>query len=155
MIAGETGHEAHKTTILRSQHSDPRWLDACERFLRSVSIQQREAVAHRLAHPNNGGSGLRDWVAGIAWRGAMLPEQIPESIIRIYLSDSEAAPLFDCEGCGMLIPVRPSRFDGWEGEPDEVYFATCPSCKSRTGQHLYFTRNFESKSIDPLRRRPR
>jgi hypothetical protein len=64
-------------------------------------------------------------------------------------------PLHDCEGCGLLVPVRPSRFDGWDGDPDEVYFPTCPLCESRTGQYLYFTKRHEDEKINPLRRRPR
>lgn len=137
------------------KESESRWFGTCERFLNAVSARQRDSVAARLRQLNNGGSGLRDWVAAIAWRGALLPERIPEALVQVYLADPQAAPLYDCEGCGLLIPVRPSCFDGWDGEPDEVYFATCPACESRTGQYLYFTRNFEAETINPLRRRPR
>jgi hypothetical protein len=157
MVLAETSH-SHATPASASSfshNSESRWFDACARFLRAISARQRNDVAHRLEHPNNGGSGLREWVASIAWRGAVLPAQIPESVIHVYLSDPEAAPLFDCEGCGLLIPVRPSRFDGWDGEPDEVYFTSCPLCESRTGQYLYFTKKFEGECINPLRRRPR
>jgi len=139
-----------------NQDFESHWFEICEQFLNAVASRQRPAVAARLKQPNNGGSGLRDWVAAITWRGALLPERIPESLIQVYLTDPEAAPLHDCEGCGLLVPVRPSRFDGWDGEPEEVYFPTCPLCESRTGQYLYFTKKHESeKKINPLRRRPR
>jgi hypothetical protein len=156
IAANTTTAESISPAPSRVQHTDPRWFDSCERFLASVAEEQREAVLLRLAHLNIGGSGLRDWVSAIACRGAVLPERIPEVVIAVYLRDSEAAPLFDCEGCGILIPVRPSRLlDGWDGEPDEVYFQTCPVCASRIGHHLHFSRRFEANTANPLRRRPR
>jgi hypothetical protein len=95
------------------------------------------------------------WVSAIAWRGAVLPTQVPEEIIDVYLSDSEAVPLHDCGSCGLAIPVRPSRLYGLDGDPERVYFSLCPACGSRTGPHMYFTRRFEDNISDTLRRRPR
>ena len=131
------------------------WEATCSRFLDSISARQRDQVATLLHQMHNGGSGLRDWISAIALRGAPLPERIPEAIIHVYLTDPEAAPLHDCEGCGIAIPVRPSRLYGLEGDPDEIYFSTCPGCGSRTGLFVHFTRHFEDEIVDNLRRRPR
>jgi hypothetical protein len=135
--------------------STARWIDASNRFLRAISPQQRAMVAELLHSVHNGGSGLRDWVSAIAWRGAVLPMQVPEELIAVYLSDSEAVPLHDCEKCGLAMPVRPSRLYGLEGEPERVYFSACPACGSRTGPRMFFTRQFEDSFSATLRRRPR
>lgn len=104
---------------------------------------------------HNGGSGLRDWVSAITWRGAVLPKRIPDELMNVYLIDSEAAPLHDCEGCGLAVPVRPSRLYGPEGEPDQVYFASCPLCGARTGLYMHFSRRFQDDMTSTIRRRPR
>jgi hypothetical protein len=46
-------------------------------------------------------------------------------------------PQHDCGGCGLAIPVIPSRHDGSE-TPDRVFFETCPSCGEKTGPFLYW-----------------
>ncbi len=138
-----------------SHEADAAWNTTCFRFLQAVSATQQARVANLLHSVHNGGSGLRDWVSAVTWRGGVLPDRIPEAIIDVYLSDSEAAPLHDCEGCGIAIPVRPSRLHGLEGEPDEVYFSTCPACGSRTGLYMYFSRRFQDHIAGLLRRRPR
>jgi hypothetical protein len=135
--------------------STVRWIDVSAQFLNAVAPAQREKVGGLLHSMHNGGSGLRDWISAIAWRGGVLPTQVPEEIIDVYLSDSEAVPLHDCEGCGLAMPVRPSRLYGLEGEPERVYFSSCPACGSRTGPYMFFTRQFEDSISDRLRRRPR
>jgi hypothetical protein len=135
--------------------ADSMWNRTSARFLEAVSARQRDQVAWLLSHPNNGGSGLREWVAAIAMRGAMLPTAIPEAVIHVYLNDPEALPLYDCESCGLAIPVRPSHIYGLDGEPDEVHFTTCPACGARTGLFMHFTRRYETSVTDSLRRRPR
>jgi hypothetical protein len=132
------------------------WQATCDRFVRAVSPAQRPHVLPLLHQIHGGGSGLRDWVAAIAWRGAYLPERIPVRVIDVYLADSEAVPLYDCEGCGLAVPVRPSRLYGMDGEPDEVYFTNCPICGGRTGYFLHFAKTYERRVSDELRRgRPR
>jgi hypothetical protein len=137
----------------KSSDSTVYWADVSSRFLNAISPPKRKKVGDLLHRMHNGGSGLRDWVSAIAWRGAVLPAQVPEEIIDVYLSDSEAIPLHDCGSCGLAIPVRPSRLDGLEGDPERVYFAFCPACGSRTGPHMYFTRQFEENISATLRRR--
>jgi hypothetical protein len=135
--------------------STAHWVNVSSQFLGSITPRQRTNVADLLHSVHNGGSGLRDWVSAIAWRGAVLPTQVPEKVIDVYLSDSEAVPLHDCETCGLAIPVRPSRLYGMDGEPERVYFPLCPACGSRTGPYMYFTRRFEDNITNTLRRRPR
>jgi hypothetical protein len=145
--ASPTGANSCNTTV--------HWAKVSNEFLNAVTPCQRKSVAELLHTVHNGGSGLRDWVSAIAWRGAVLPTQVPEEIIDVYLSDSEAVPLHDCGSCGLAIPVRPSRLYGLDGDPERVYFSLCPACGSRTGPHMYFTRRFEDNISDTLRRRPR
>jgi|tagenome__1003787_1003787.scaffolds.fasta_scaffold20815854_2 hypothetical protein len=131
------------------------WVEVSSRFLDAVCDEQRAKVAELLHTVHNGGSGLRDWVSAIAFRGAVMPTKLPGELIDVYLSDSESMPLHDCEGCGLAMPVRPSHLYGLEGEPERVYFSACPACGSRTGPSMYFTRQFEENISDTLRRRPR
>jgi hypothetical protein len=139
---------------LDTEH-ESNWNVAYQQFLQAVAPRQRDQVARLAKTMHNGGSGLRDWLSAITWRGAILPRRIPEQIIDVYLRDSEAAPLHDCEGCGLAIPVRPSRLHGLEGEPDQIYFDKCPACGSQTGLYLYFSRRFQDNVTAELRRRPR
>jgi hypothetical protein len=138
-----------------SSDSTGRWIDVSRQFLNAVTPRQRKQVAALLQRVHNGGGGIRDWVSAIAWRGGILPEEIPDEVIDVYLSDSEAVPLHDCESCGLAMPIRPSRLYGLEGEPERVYFTACPACGSRTGPHMYFTRRFQDDVVADLRRRPR
>jgi hypothetical protein len=142
----------HMTT---SSPSDSTWQRVCFQFLNAVPLNRRELVGKLLRQPNNGGSGVRDWIAAIAFRGAPMPDVIPDSVIEVYLTDPEAVPLYDCESCGFAIPVRPSRLYGPDGEPEVVYFPECPLCGARTGLLLHFSHQFESHLANALRRRPR
>ena len=139
----------------RLQAGTSRWNETCRQFLAAIAPHQHPAAAQLLQSLHNGGSGLRDWVSAITWRGAMLPASIPEEIIDVYLADPEAAPLHDCEGCGMAIPVRPSRCHGLDAEPEELYFSKCPACGARTGWYLYFSRQAESQPAGSGPRKPR
>jgi hypothetical protein len=148
---------SHSDVPLAVPHSrdDAKWQSTYQRFLDAVPIRRRDEVAELVNSVHNGGLGFREWISAIAWRGAILPMRIPDEIINVYLSDPEAMPAHDCEGCGMAMPVRPSRLHGLDGEPDRVYFATCPACGARTGLFMYFSRQFEHNLTNKLRRRPR
>jgi hypothetical protein len=135
---------------------DP-WQLACQQLLAAVPSQQLSAVERLLKSLHTGGCGLREWVNAIAWRGAVCPSEIPAALIDVFLQDPEAVPLHDCEDCGLVVPVRPSRLHGLEGEPDQVYFPTCPSCNGRTGWFMYWSTQAESERIPAAmqRRKPR
>gem|GEM_PF-3720525 len=147
----------HLDTASASTEADPRWTSACQEFLLAVPDALRETVDRTLRGLHNGGSGLRAWVSGIAWRGGRLPEEVPADLIQVYLTDPEAVPLHDCETCGIAIPVRPHRLHGLDGEPEQVYFSSCPACGGRTGWFLYWARRAEdgSDQADIGRRKPR
>jgi hypothetical protein len=132
-----------------------RWQQVSADFVNAVPAVQRDKVMQLLHHPNGGGSGLRQWVYSIAFRGGVLPPTIPHEVIEIYLRDSEATPLYDCESCGLALPVRPSRLYGLDSDPEEVYFVKCPSCGGRTGFYCHFTHRYEQDFVSALRRRPR
>jgi hypothetical protein len=125
--------------------SDVRWTDACQRFTAAVPQCIRGSVERALHGLHGGGSGLRAWVSSVAWRGGKLPQEIPQQLVQVYLDDPEAAPLYDCESCGVAIPVRPNRIEGVEAEPELTYFTTCPCCGGRTGLYLYVSRQAEGE----------
>ncbi len=127
---------------------DNTWRDTCEQFLASVPTHLQDRVEWALHNLHSGGTGLRNWVAAIAWRGGKLPEHVPPEIIDVYMCDEEAAPLHDCESCGMAIPVRASRTATIEEEPEYVYFKACPVCGGRTGHYLFFSRQFDCPDMD-------
>jgi hypothetical protein len=131
------------------------WDAACQMFLQAVAPADRKQVEALIHGMHNGGAGLREWISAIAWRGSIIPTEIPQVLIDVYLHDSEAVPLHDCEDCGIAIPVRPSRLDGPDGEPERVYFGSCPACGGRTGPFMYFSRNFQPDTLSTLRHRPR
>jgi hypothetical protein len=133
------------------------WSQACQDFLAAVPDEMRDHVEQSLRCLHNGAVGLRRWVARIATGEARVPELIPAELVRVYLADSEAVPLHDCENCGIAIPVRPHPLRGFEGEPDQIYFPSCPVCGGRTGWYLFWSRQAEGKRVsDTLRRsRPR
>ena len=135
-----------------------RWNESRTRFLTSIDPSQREAVDGLLQHIHNGGAGIRSWLDAITWRGSPLPESLPSELIDVYLRDSEAAPLHDCEDCGLAIPIRANRRHA-EGDADRVYFAACPACGGRTGPYAYWSRRADHGSETYLkklqRRRPR
>lgn len=141
--------------------SDARWADACQQFIAAAPESIRESVERSLHSLHGGGFGLRNWVSSLAWRGGKLPEEIPAELVQVYLDDPEAAPLHDCESCGVAIPVRPNRIDGLEAEPEQTYFPSCPVCGGRTGLYMYVSRQAESEpAVDGVaaelrRRKPR
>lgn len=130
-----------------SASSDPTrtWQEAHDRFLAAVDPEQREMVEPLLQQLHYGSSGLRNWLDAIVWQGAVLPERIPRALIDVYLHDPEAAPLYECEDCGLAVPVRPNRTLGPDAEPDKVFFHDCPVCGGRIGYFLYRTRDFSNK----------
>ena len=113
------------------------WDDARRSLLEAVDIELRSAVDRLLSRPRFGGAGLRCWAERIAAGATVAPERVPVEIVRVYLDHSEAMPHHDCGGCGIAIPVIPSRHDG-EDTPDRVFFEACPSCGGRTGPYLYW-----------------
>jgi hypothetical protein len=155
MVNFDTMEKPQSAVTAPLGYTDSAWRHTSARFLDAVSARQRDQVAKLLSQPNNGGSGLREWVSAIASRGATLPKVVPEAVIDVYLNDPEAVPLYDCESCGLAIPVRPSRIYGLDGDPDEVYFTSCPACGARTGLFMHFTRRYETSVTESLRRRPR
>lgn len=143
--------------LTRRRESDACWTAACERFLLATPVGLRQATERSLGNLHSAGSGLRAWVAAIAWRGSRLPESLPAELVQVYLDDPEAIPLHDCEKCGIAIPVRPDRLNGSEAEPEQVYFTQCPVCAGRTGWFLYFSRQAEDNAatLSIQRRKPR
>jgi len=109
----------------------------CERFLAAISGSQRRLVAWLLRQPQMGGRGLRMWVNLLTMNGSPIPSSLPQRLVQVYLDDSEALPLHDCEDCGLLIPVRDGRSMEC-GLPEKTYFASCPVCGGRTGLHAYW-----------------
>jgi hypothetical protein len=134
-----------------------RWQNAQCNFLNAVSPTQRESVERLLNQLHSGGMGLRMWLQAIAWRGAKLPQSIPVELIDVYLHDSEAVPLHDCEECGLAVPVRPNRLRGCDADPERTYFPCCPSCGGRTGWYLYWSHLAEPErhSETLAKRKPR
>lgn len=113
------------------------WGDTAARFLTAVAAEQRETVEPLLAHRGDTPVGLRRWLEAIALRATAMPERIPMALIDVYLRDPEAAPLYQCEECGLAVPVRPNRALGPDAEPEQVYFPRCPVCGGQTGYCLY------------------
>lgn len=131
--AGGTGEPARPADPL-----DPGWSEARDRFLAAMDLGQRLAVEGLLRQPRCGGLGLRLWLRILVTQGRPLPPALPVELVQVYLDDSEAVPLHDCANCGIAIPVRPG-WQGYEGEPQRVYFPTCPSCGGRTGLYAYWS----------------
>lgn len=115
------------------------WEQSSARLLKAVPPEYTAIVQRLLQSPHLGGAGLREWVSAIALRGAICPDSIPAEVIQAYLSDPEAVPLYDCEACGIAVPVRPSQRHGREADPELVYFEKCPWCGGKTGWYLYWS----------------
>jgi hypothetical protein len=115
-------------------------LDAEGRLLSAAPSALRSRVRAALANPRLGGRGLRAWLAKMEVEDRPLPEQLPDDLFMVYLSDTEAEPLFDCEECGLPVPVRAGRRGGHEPNCDRVYFPRCPHCGGRTGPHAFWSR---------------
>jgi hypothetical protein len=111
------------------------------RFLSAVPQVFRNRVRDALCNPKLGGRGLRAWLAITDVEERTLPNRISIDLINIYLSDSEAEPLHDCEECGVPIPVKAGRRAGHEPSCDRVYFTACPQCGGRTGPHAFWSRS--------------
>jgi hypothetical protein len=148
--------ESERSTSLPLDEPTLCWDEAKARFLSAVEPAQREAVSSLLQSLNSGGSGLRDWLAAIAWRGALLPKEIPAAVIDVYLRDSEAVAHHECEDCGLAIPVRVQRWQTVDDGSCDVYFPTCPACGGRTGWYLHRSKEATAQSrrhTEGLRRR--
>jgi hypothetical protein len=122
-----------------SGKSDPdqQWLQIRNQFLDAIDPPLRPVVAVLLRQPRYGGAGLRAWVRALLWKATSLPGSLPPELIQVYLSDPEAMPLHDCEDCGLVVPVRPGKGCDGDGEPERVYFPTCPCCGGRTGLYAH------------------
>jgi len=111
------------------------------RFLSAVPVGLRSRVRATLIDPRLGGRGLRAWLALLEIEDRPLPAAFCDDLVAVYLSDPEAEPLYDCEECGLAVPVRAGRRCGHEPTCDRVYFATCPHCGGRTGEHAFWSRS--------------
>jgi hypothetical protein len=110
------------------------------RLLNAVPFKLRNEVRDALCNPRIGGRGLRAWLSLIEIDDRPLPQSISSELIAVYLSDAEAEPLYDCEECGLPVPVKVGR-RGHEPSCDRVYFVACPDCGGRTGPHAYWSRS--------------
>ena len=117
--------------------AERKWRAARERFLAAVVAELRAAVDGRLDDLGARGTGLRTWLAAIAWRDGVMPIELPRSLVQLYLDDPEARPLHECEGCGLLIPIRPARRRGAAIVPMGACFSHCPKCGGKTGWYLF------------------
>jgi hypothetical protein len=79
-----------------------------------------------LANPRYGGRGLRAWVGLMEAEDRPLPPALPAELVDVYLRDDEAEPLYDCEACGLAVPVRVGWRSGHEPAYDRVYFPAWP-----------------------------
>jgi len=122
-----------------------RWYELRQEFLKRMDRQQRDVIIMLLQSPNQGGRGLRLWMHRLLNDERPLPDSLPRELVQVYLDHSEAEPLFDCEACGLAIPVEP----GWqrnEAKPQVVYFAACPCCGGAVGLHAYWSRQSQLAS---------
>lgn len=110
------------------------------RFLSAVAPSLQSRVRATLANPKLGGRGLRAWLALVEVENRPLPDSLPDDLVSVYLSDTEAEPLYDCENCGLSVPVRAGHRGGHEPSCDRVYFPRCPHCGGRTGPFAFWSR---------------
>jgi len=134
LLASDCGYgwSREVISIAWEEGLSPPWDEVKNAFLAAVPKNQRAQVAALLSEPGQRGRGLRSWLRTVVGQEQSLPERIPAELIQAYLDDGEVMPLHDCAGCGIAIPVRPN-WQGYEGEPQESYFPTCPCCGERTG----------------------
>ena len=127
-------------TMTATLCAEPDWRDAEDEFLAAIGPDQRPRVRALLENPRRGGRGLRSWFALVesGLRGAAA---VPAEVVEVYLTDDEAEPLYDCERCGLPVPVRAGRRCGHEPTPERVYFASCPRCGGKTGRHAFWSAN--------------
>jgi len=135
----------------RLSHGSPeqRWQEVFDQFLAVVDSRQRPVVAALIRQPYCGGRGLRMWLQALRAGTAVLPESIPPELIQVYIDDPEAVPLHDCAKCGLAVPVRPDRQREEAGEPELVYFATCPQCGGPTGRYAHLSNTFNRRGRVP------
>ena len=111
-----------------------------DRLMAAVPLAHRKRTAALLKSPRLGGRGLRAWMVILDADDRPLPDDLPEELVEVYLDDSEAEPLHDCERCGLTVPVRANRRCGHEATVERVYFPECPHCGGRTGRYAYWSR---------------
>ena len=111
-----------------------------DRLMAAVPAAYRKRTAAVLKSPRLGGRGLRAWMVILDTDDRPLPKDLPAGLVEVYLDDSEAEPLHDCERCGLTVPVRANRRCGHEATVDHVYFPECPHCGGRTGRYAYWSR---------------
>ncbi len=124
---GALGDWNHGDSLLTDDH----WNRTRDQFLAAVSPRLRASVAWLLSDRRRGGIGLRLWLANIAAGRSPLPVELPSQLIEIYLNNSMAMPLNECQECGMTLPVSQQ---GYEEETDVAYFSSCPVCGAGTRQ---------------------
>jgi hypothetical protein len=117
------------------------WEEIRQRFLAAIDPGLREGIEHLMHQPHYSGFGIRAWLNSLATGASMLVEPLPYQVVKVYLDYPEAMPLHDCERCGLAVPILPNRQDGYEGEPERVFFPECPSCGGRTGWYLYWSQD--------------
>jgi len=118
--------------------------DDLSRLLAAVCDGQRSEVETLMSNPRRGGRGLRSWLAIMAVDQRPLPDTLPWELVEVYLQDDDAEPFYDCERCGLPVPVRTARSWGHEATVERVYFPTCPCCGGRTGRYAYWSRRAAS-----------
>jgi len=111
-----------------------------DRLMAALPSTHRKRALVVMTSPRLGGRGLRAWVALLDADDRPLPGSLPSHLVDVYLEDSEAEPLHDCERCGLTVPVRAARRCGHEATVERVYFPQCPHCGGRTGRHAYWSR---------------
>jgi hypothetical protein len=114
--------------------------DDAKRLLDAIPASHQARARQLLIDPRGGGRGLRTWLQLLETSLAELPTELPAELIDVYLRDTEAEPLHDCESCGLPIPVKVGWRAGHEPTEDRVYFPVCPHCGGRTGYHAYWAR---------------
>jgi hypothetical protein len=111
-----------------------------DRLLAAIPASLQARVRAVLANPRLGGRGLRAWLALLETEDRPLPDALPAELVEVYLMDTEAEPLHDCESCGLPVPVRAGWRAGHEPSADRVYFPACPHCGGRTGPYAFWAR---------------
>jgi len=111
-----------------------------DRLLAAIPVSLQAQARAVLADPRLGGRGLRAWIALLEREDRPLPDELPPELVEVYLTDTEAEPLHDCESCGLPVPVRAAWRAGHEPSADRVYFPVCPQCGGRTGPHAFWAR---------------
>jgi len=120
--------------------------NAVDCLLSALPHNRRPLARRMLADPRCGGRGLRAWLALLDTDARPFPSALPGDVIEVYLDDDDAEPLYDCEACGLAVPVRATRRCGHEAAVERVYFPTCPCCGGKTGRFAYWSRQSLSGS---------